>query len=184
MRANGFCNQLHLKLRRVLRRITSKTTFRNIFFTLYTQRNIFGILLNQPEIKSHSPFSDWIGTKRKSVWFQVNRKVIITIWCRVDLIRLRKYFSVCTRRDLEFYLFLKWTESLITVYDIQFYGYYFELNFASYWCYKSMGYKQIQSFFVTFYKKRKLVSAPYVIKHTHTERNLFGFFLISTEFGL
>jgi len=33
------------------------------------------------------PFSDWFGTKRTSVWFQINRKMLNTIWFRVDLIR-------------------------------------------------------------------------------------------------
>ena len=40
-----------------------------------------------------------IGTKRTFVWFQINRKMINTIWFRVDLlIRFRKSFSVCGRR--------------------------------------------------------------------------------------
>ena len=38
-----------------------------------TQRNIFEILLNQPEIWLYLPFSDWFETKRTSVWFQINR---------------------------------------------------------------------------------------------------------------
>ena len=41
------------------------------------------------------PFSDWFGTIRMSVWFQINRKMVNTIWFRFDLIRFRKYFSVC-----------------------------------------------------------------------------------------
>ena len=41
------------------------------------------------------PFSDWFGTKRTSVWFQINRNMVNTIWFRVDSIRFRKDFSVC-----------------------------------------------------------------------------------------
>ena len=63
---------------------------------LYTRRNLFEILLNQREIKLQLPFSDWFGTKRTSVWFQINRKMVNTIWFQFDLIRFRKDFSVCT----------------------------------------------------------------------------------------
>ena len=62
----------------------------------YTHRNLFQILLNQPEIRLYLPFSDWFGSKRMSVWFQFNRKNVNTIWFRVDLIRFPKKFSVCT----------------------------------------------------------------------------------------
>ena len=49
-----------------------------------TQRNIFQILLNQTEIRLYLPFSDWYGTKRTSVWFQINLKMVNTIWFKVD----------------------------------------------------------------------------------------------------
>ena len=62
---------------------------------LYRRRNLFEILLNQPEIKLYSPFSDWFGTKQTSIWCKINRKMVNTIWFRVDLIRFRKYISVC-----------------------------------------------------------------------------------------
>ena len=42
------------------------------FQTSPTQRNLFEILLNQPEIRLYLPFSGWFGTKRPSVWFQFN----------------------------------------------------------------------------------------------------------------
>ena len=60
----------------------------------------FEILLNQTEIKLYLPFSDWFGTKRTSVWFQINRKMVNTIWFRLELMRFRKdfFFSVC--RDI------------------------------------------------------------------------------------
>ena len=63
--------------------------------SLYTQRNFSGVLLNQPEIMLYLPFSDWFGSKRTSVWIQINRKMVNTIWFQVDLIRFRKLFSVC-----------------------------------------------------------------------------------------
>ena len=43
---------------------------------------------------------DWFGTKRTSDWFQTNRKMINTIWFRVDSIRFGKYFSVCTAGNI------------------------------------------------------------------------------------
>ena len=52
-------------------------------------------LFNQIEIKLYLPFSNWFGTKWTSVWFQINRKIVNTIWFRFDLIRFQKYFSVC-----------------------------------------------------------------------------------------
>ena len=41
-------------------------------------------------------FSDWFGINRTSDWFQINQKMVNTIWFRFDLIRIRKDFSVCT----------------------------------------------------------------------------------------
>ena len=62
---------------------------------LYTQRNLFEVLLNQTKITSYLPLTDWFGTKRTHVWFQNIRKMVNTIWFRFDLIGFRKYFSVC-----------------------------------------------------------------------------------------
>ena len=67
---------------------------------VYTQRKLFEILLNQPEIRLYLPFSDWFGSKRASVWIQINRKMVDTIWFQVDSIRLRENFSVCFWSDL------------------------------------------------------------------------------------
>ena len=39
------------------------------------------------KIKLYLPFSDWFGTKRTYVWFQINLKVVNTIWFKFDLIR-------------------------------------------------------------------------------------------------
>ena len=61
----------------------------------YTLTNRFETLLNQPEIRLYVPFSDWFEAKRSSVWFQINRKKVNSIWFQVDLIRFRKDFSVC-----------------------------------------------------------------------------------------
>ena len=63
---------------------------------VYTQKNLFEILLNQPEIILYLPFSNWFGSKRTSVWIQINRKMVNTIRFQVDLIRFWKDFSVCT----------------------------------------------------------------------------------------
>ena len=65
-------------------------------YDTYTQRNLFGILLNQPEIRLDLSFSNRFGTKRTSVWIQINRKIVNAIWFRVDLVRFRKDFSVCS----------------------------------------------------------------------------------------
>ena len=56
-------------------------------FYNYTQRNLFEILLDQLEIRLYLPFSDWFWSKRTSVWIQINRRAVNTIWFRVDLIR-------------------------------------------------------------------------------------------------
>ena len=64
----------------------------------YTQRNLFEILSNEPQIRLYLSFSGWFKTKRMSVWFQINRKMVSTIWFRVHLIRFRKDLSVCRFR--------------------------------------------------------------------------------------
>ena len=61
----------------------------------YIQRDLFEILLNKPEIRFYLSFSGWFETKRRSVWFPINRKMVNTIWFWGDLIRFRKDFSVC-----------------------------------------------------------------------------------------
>ena len=62
-------------------------------------------LQNQPEIRLYLPFSIWFGTKRTSVWFQINRKMVNTFWFRFDFVvfhmnlffqsrpRLKKWFN-------------------------------------------------------------------------------------------
>ena len=66
----------------------------------YNLISVFGhlseILLNQTEIRLHLPWTNWFRSKRTYVWFKINRKMVNTIWFRVDLIRFRKYFSACT----------------------------------------------------------------------------------------
>ena len=52
-----------------------------------TQRSLFEILLNQTEIRLYLPCTNWFGTKRTSVWFQINKIMVNTIWFRFDLIR-------------------------------------------------------------------------------------------------
>ena len=53
------------------------------------------ILLNQPEIRLYLPFSDRFWTKRTSVWSKINRRIVNTILYRFDILRFRKYFSMC-----------------------------------------------------------------------------------------
>ena len=85
----------------------------------YTQRNLFEIWLNQTGIRLYIPFSDWFGTKRTSAWFQINRKIVNTVWFWFDSIRFRKDFSVCSniarlifliKVTIYIYLYNKWRE--------------------------------------------------------------------------
>ena len=52
-----------------------------------TQSNIFEILLNQTKSRLYSPCTDWFRTKRTFFWFQINRKMVNTVWFQFDLIR-------------------------------------------------------------------------------------------------
>ena len=38
-------------------------------------------------------FSDWFGSKLTSIWFQINLKMVNTIWFRFELTGFQKYFS-------------------------------------------------------------------------------------------
>jgi len=58
----------------------------------YTQRNLIKSNRNQIVF---TIFFGWFGTKQESVWFQINQKMVNTIWYRLDLTRFRKDFSVC-----------------------------------------------------------------------------------------
>ena len=68
----------------------------------------FETLLNQSEIRLYLTFSDWFGTKRIYIWFKINRKVVNTIWFRVDIKRFRKDFSVCGWELMMFWSFFHW----------------------------------------------------------------------------
>ena len=58
--------------------------FVNVLLLCYTKRIFFEILLNQSEIRLYLPFSDWFWTKRKSVWFKINQKMVKSIlWAEV-----------------------------------------------------------------------------------------------------
>ena len=59
-----------------------------------TQRNLFEILLFQPEIRLYLPLADSFATNQTTVWFQIIQKMLNTIRFRVDVIRFRKDFSV------------------------------------------------------------------------------------------
>ena len=56
------------------------------------------MLLNQPEIRLYLPFSNWFGSKRTSVWFRINRKMVNKIWFRVDLITFLCVYITCERK--------------------------------------------------------------------------------------
>ena len=60
-------------------------------FARITRREI---AWNLTEIGLYLQFSDWCATKRKSVWFQINRKMFNTIWFKFYLIIFGKDFSV------------------------------------------------------------------------------------------
>ena len=44
------------------------------------------------------PFSDWFGTKRTSVYCQINRTMVNTIWFRLDLKRFTSTLSMSKKR--------------------------------------------------------------------------------------
>ena len=96
------------------------------------------ILLNQTEIRLYLPLSDWLGTKRTSVWFQINRKMVNTSW-----------FNKVLKR----FLCVEWKggEHLI----IRVYFYQDEQNVISmtYSFPNSTRYQEIESNFCEVYKK-------------------------------
>ena len=55
--------------------------------TWLTLRNIFGIILNQTEIRLYLPFSDWFGKKQTSVWFndkfEIFRRTPLFVFCLI-----------------------------------------------------------------------------------------------------
>ena len=64
-----------------------------------TQRNLSQILLNQIKIRLYLPRTDWFETRRTlSVWFQINRCMVNTIWFQLDLIRFQKR-CVCAQLE-------------------------------------------------------------------------------------
>ena len=63
----------------------SKSVFLSLYF-LYVFYYIF------------YPFFDWFGSKQTTVWFQINRRMINTIWFRVDF----QSCFVCTQKKSNF----------------------------------------------------------------------------------
>ena len=61
----------------------------------HTKWIVFEILLNYTKIRLYLPFSDWFGSKQTSFWFQINLKMVNTIGFQFDLLRFRKYLSLC-----------------------------------------------------------------------------------------
>ena len=61
------------------------------------------ILLNKTEIRLYLPFWDWFGSKRTSVWIQINMKIVNTIWFRVDFFKISKnILCVCLYYALQY----------------------------------------------------------------------------------
>ena len=70
----------------------------------YTYRNLHTETYFRNRIKSNRnlivflPCTDWFGIKRTlSLRFQINLKMVNTIWFRFDLARFWTHFSVCRR---------------------------------------------------------------------------------------
>ena len=77
--------------------IEDKAFFSFIFLCVCIQRFLFEVLLNQPEIRLYFIiFNDWFGTQTDVVrlLFQIDRKMVNTIWFRVDLIRFFCVYDV------------------------------------------------------------------------------------------
>ena len=53
------------------------------------------ILVKSTGIRLYLPFSDWFWTKRNSVWFQIKRKMVNTIWFRLIRQESQVDFSAC-----------------------------------------------------------------------------------------
>ena len=67
----------------------------------YAQKNLFKILLNQTEIRLYLKCTDWLSTKQTSIWFQINWKMVNTIWFLFDSIRFWKDFSVLILQSVQ-----------------------------------------------------------------------------------
>ena len=63
-------------------------------------------------------FSDWFGSKRTSIWIQINRKMINTIWFRVYLRRFRKDYSVCSWLSI-YHKFVVSRKRMLTIENIR-----------------------------------------------------------------
>ena len=53
----------------------------------YKLKDILLILVKFSEIRLYLPFSDWFGTEQKFVRFEINRKMVNTIWFGFDSAR-------------------------------------------------------------------------------------------------
>ena len=61
--------------RRIRRLLCGVALLSGPTYTLHTEK----YFRNQPEIRLYLPFSDCFGTKRASVWLQINRHMVNTI---------------------------------------------------------------------------------------------------------
>ena len=77
--------------------ITRRKLGKVLLHCICTQRNVFWILLNHPEIRLYSPCNDWFGTANGRSFGSKSIEENSTIWFGFDLIRFRKDFSVSIR---------------------------------------------------------------------------------------
>ena len=114
--------------------LRKRTTFetRETNLSTFRRQIYFEFLLYQPEIRLYLPCSDGFGSKRTFVWIQINRKIVNTIWFRVDLLRLLKDFYVCTFHGQIYFssFFLNWMEymTVLTVFYLVFYLFSFQIE--------------------------------------------------------
>ena len=82
----------------------AEKSFRNLIISYRNQIvfTIFRLIWNQTDVR---------------LLFQINQKMVDTIWFRVDLIKFRKYFSVCTTLFIlqSSYCIIKTLKSIIDI---------------------------------------------------------------------
>ena len=77
---------------RIIRVISSP----NLFLTAHTNKPFLNLFLIWTKFWLYLPFSDSFGTKRHSVWCQINSKSVITIQIWFNLTRFKINFSICS----------------------------------------------------------------------------------------
>ena len=67
----------------------------------FTHRNLFQNLLDQTKIWLYSPFCDWFKIKMNFIWVLICRKIINTIWFRLDVTRCGRDFWLLIFSDMQ-----------------------------------------------------------------------------------